>query len=139
MLNAAGQFRVEVQKTRSSKSDPESRFYSSDSFDVVAACVFSATGRWEFLFGRTRDMQRHRMFTDRLAPVQTIGTGWATALADADQTPAHRQVDVSFPDALAAGYQPEVADVDEGAVAAEADELDLRLVRPDPRVEPPRL
>ncbi len=45
---ANGSFRVEVQKTRASKGDPASRFYRVDAFDVVAACLFSATGRWEF-------------------------------------------------------------------------------------------
>ncbi len=79
-LNAAGEFRVEVQKTRSSKSDPASRFYPVDAFDVVAACVFSATGRWDFWFGRTAEMQRHSSFADRLAPIQVIGRGWTPTL-----------------------------------------------------------
>lgn len=79
-LNAAGEFRVEVQKTRASKSDPASRFYPVDAFDVVAACVFSATGQWDFWFGRTAEMQRHTSFADRLAPIQVIGSGWTSAL-----------------------------------------------------------
>lgn len=79
-LNAAGEFRVEVQKTRSSKSDPASRFYPVEAFDVVAACVFSATGRWDFWFGRTAEMQRHTSFADRLAPIQAIGSAWTTTL-----------------------------------------------------------
>lgn len=79
-LNAAGEFRVEVQKTRASKSDPASRFYPVDAFDVVAACVFSATGRWDFWFGRTAEMQRHTSFADRLAPIQVIGSAWTSTL-----------------------------------------------------------
>lgn len=79
-LNAAGEFRVEVQKTRASKSDPASRFYPVDSFDVVAACVFSATGKWDFWFGRTSQMQRHRTFADRLAPVQVVTSDWVPSL-----------------------------------------------------------
>jgi hypothetical protein len=73
---ASGEFRVEVQKTRSSKGDPASRFYSVDAFDVVAACLFSPTGRWEFRFGPTTHMRRHKDFTNRLAAVQTITEQW---------------------------------------------------------------
>jgi hypothetical protein len=45
---ADGAWRVEVQKTRASKNDPASRFYRATQFDVVAACVFSSTGQWDF-------------------------------------------------------------------------------------------
>ncbi|GAA4747915.1 hypothetical protein GCM10023350_36040 [Nocardioides endophyticus] len=79
-LNAAGQFRVEVQKTRSSKSDPASRFYPVDAFDVVAACVFSATGRWDFWFGRTAGLPRHSTFSDRLTPIQVVDSAWTSSL-----------------------------------------------------------
>lgn len=79
-LSARGEFKVEVQKTRASKGDPASRFYSASSFDVVAACVYSATGRWEFRFGRTSTMHKHKHFSDRLAPIQTISSKWANDL-----------------------------------------------------------
>lgn len=107
-LNAAGEFRVEVQKTRASKSDPASRFYPVDAFDVVAACVFSATGRWDFWFGRTAEMQRHTSFADRLAPIQVIGSAWtqtldpATSHAGGEQATrrgGHR-IDVVFQDSV---------------------------------------
>lgn len=78
--SATGAFKVEVQKTRASKGDPASRFYRADGFDVVAACLFSPTGRWEFRFGRTADMPRHKDFSDRLAPIQTITDDWADSL-----------------------------------------------------------
>jgi hypothetical protein len=85
---AGGEFRVEVQKTRASKGDPASRFYPVDGFDVVAACLFSPTGRWEFRFGRTSQMRRHKDFPDRLAAVQTITEQWASSIDDlaADST-----------------------------------------------------
>lgn len=79
-VSAGGAFKVEVQKTRASKGDPASRFYAADGFDVVAACLFSPTGRWEFRFGRTADMARHKDFSDRLAPIQTITDGWTDSL-----------------------------------------------------------
>lgn len=80
--SARGEFRVEAQKTRSSKGDPASRFYPADAFDVVAACLFSATGEWIFRFGRTSGMKRNTQFPDRLAPIQTITDRWTTDLAE---------------------------------------------------------
>ncbi|GAB08179.1 hypothetical protein GOARA_004_00190 [Gordonia araii NBRC 100433] len=77
---AGGEFKVEVQKTRASKGDPASRFYPADAFDVVAACLFSPTGRWQFRFGLTAEMPRHKDFPDRLAPIQRITDAWAESL-----------------------------------------------------------
>lgn len=77
---ADGRFKVEVQKTRASKGDPASRFYEVDRFDVVAACLFSATGKWQFRFGATSSMPRHKAFPGRLAPIQAISDAWATTL-----------------------------------------------------------
>lgn len=85
---ADGSYRVEVQKTRASKGDPASRFYPADGFDVVAACLFSPTGRWEFRFGQTAQMPRHREFPDRLTPIQRIDSSWTTTLAQVDLPPA---------------------------------------------------
>ncbi|WP_448232377.1 hypothetical protein [Microbacterium lacticum] len=79
--SASGSFKVEVQKTRASKGDPASRFYPVDGFDVVAACLFSPTGRWEFRYGLTSRMARHKDFPDRLAPIQTITDDWAESLS----------------------------------------------------------
>lgn len=79
---ANGDYKVEVQKTRASKGDPASRFYAAEGFDVVAACIFSATGRWEFRFGKTSVMRRHKIFPDRLAPVQAITSKWVKDLAE---------------------------------------------------------
>ncbi len=80
--SANGSFKVEVQKTRASKGDPASRFYPADGFDVVAACLFSPTGRWAFRYGLTARMARHKDFPDRLAPIQIITDDWTDTLAD---------------------------------------------------------
>lgn len=79
---ADGTYRVEVQKTRASKGDPASRFYRVDAFDVVAACLFSATGKWEFRFARTGDLERHRLFAGRLAPIQRVDERWVYEIGD---------------------------------------------------------
>jgi hypothetical protein len=78
-----GDFRVETQKTRASKNDPASRFYRVDEFDVVAACLFSATGIWQFRFARTESLDRHKDFPDRLAPMQHVDDRWSESLTEA--------------------------------------------------------
>lgn len=80
--SASGQFKVEVQKTRASKGDPASRFYTTDGFDVVAACLYSPTGRWQFRFGRTAQMATHKDFPDRLAAIQAITDDWVDDIAE---------------------------------------------------------
>ena len=77
---ADGRYRVEVQKTRASKNDPASRFYEVERFDVVAACLFSATGAWDFRFARTSTLQRHKSYPDRLAAIQYVDDSWADDL-----------------------------------------------------------
>lgn len=79
---ANGDFKVEVQKTRASKGDPASRFYRVDGFDVVAACIFAVTGKWEFRFARTIDLERNKSFPDRLAPVQRVSSDWVADIGE---------------------------------------------------------
>jgi hypothetical protein len=68
-----GPIRVETQKTRASQSDPMSRYYKVSQFNIVAACLFNATGRWEYLFARSRDLAKHPSNADYLATMQQIG------------------------------------------------------------------
>lgn len=82
---ANGDMKVEVQKTRASQNDPASRFYRVDQFDVVAACVYSPTGHWDFRYHMTSGLNRHKGFPDRLAPLQRITSAWADELANAIQ------------------------------------------------------
>lgn len=78
--SADGRFKVEVQKTRASKGDPASRFYPVDGFDVVAACLYPPTGAWNFRFGLTADMARHKSFPNRLTPIQPITDDWVDSI-----------------------------------------------------------
>lgn len=61
-VRRAGEIKVEVQKTRASKGDPASRFYRLDQFDLVAACLWPISGRWEFRFKATKDLMPHPDF-----------------------------------------------------------------------------
>lgn len=79
-----GAGRVEVQKTRTSKGDPASRFYRPDQFDVLAVCLWPAGGGApRFVYRNTGDLARHRDFPDRLAVMHRIDGTWATRIARA--------------------------------------------------------
>ncbi|WAP70038.1 hypothetical protein [Jiella pelagia] len=48
--NAAGLAKIDFQRTRASKSDPCSRYYSPTDFDVVAGCLHAISENWEFRY-----------------------------------------------------------------------------------------
>ncbi len=78
-----GTAKVEVQKTRSQRDDPAGRLYRPGQFDIVAACMFSVSGIWDFRFKSTRLMQRDERFPDRLAAIQRIDGTWQESLTAA--------------------------------------------------------
>jgi hypothetical protein len=80
---ADGTPKVEVQKTRASQGDPTSRFYTTESFDVVAACMYGPTGAWTFRFRRSADLTEHASHPGRIAPLQRITEEWASSLVEA--------------------------------------------------------
>lgn len=80
---ADGTPKVEVQKTRSQRDDPAGRFYTSDQFDVVAACMFPVSDRWEFRFKSSEALVRHERWPERIAPIQRVDASWSTRLHDA--------------------------------------------------------
>lgn len=50
-------YKVEIQRTRNSKDGSNTRSYRLDYFDILAACTFNQTGKWEFLFIKTEDLE----------------------------------------------------------------------------------
>ena len=54
-------------RTRASKNDPCSRFYSPDDFDVVAACLHARTERWDFSFIRSTELNPHKACQGKIA------------------------------------------------------------------------
>lgn len=74
-----GAFKVEAQKTRDSGAG---RKYSYDQFDVLAACLFSATGLWEFRFRRATDLAPWSDDSTRIAPIQRVDAMWASSLSE---------------------------------------------------------
>jgi hypothetical protein len=73
----AGDAKVEVQKTRDSGAGRKYRF---DAFDVVAACMFSVTGKWTFKFKRSRDLTAWDKDPTRIAAIQRVDDTWADTL-----------------------------------------------------------
>jgi Methylase-associated X1 len=82
-LYADGTPKVEVQKTRASRGDPASRYYSPKAFDVVAACMYGPTQRWTFKYRRSDRLVVHPEHPGRIAPLQRIESDWADTLGDA--------------------------------------------------------
>lgn len=82
-LYADGSLKAEVQKTRASMGDPASRLYRRDQFDVVAASLYPATGRWEFRFKATSGLRPDARWEDRIYPVQRVDETWSETLLEA--------------------------------------------------------
>lgn len=79
----AGSPRVDFQKTRASRSDPCSRYYRPDQFDLLAACLHPISGEWEYRFRETRTMPHHPRCTGHLDHrVVVEGSQWTTSLPD---------------------------------------------------------
>ena len=80
---ANGDMKVEVQKTRATRNDPAGRLYRPEQFDIVAACLYSPTRHWNFVFVRTSRLERHTSHPDRLAATHRIDGRWSATLLDA--------------------------------------------------------
>jgi hypothetical protein len=71
-----GAARVDFQRTRVSKRDECSRFYSPDDFDVLAACLHARTERWEYSFALTRELAEHRKCAGKLSSNVVVDDRW---------------------------------------------------------------
>lgn len=71
-----GLARLDFQRTRASKEDPCSRYYSSGDFDVVAACLHSVTERWEFCYALTRTLPPHAKCSGKISNNLQINGLW---------------------------------------------------------------
>ncbi|MBP7851200.1 hypothetical protein [Candidatus Neomicrothrix sp.] len=76
---ANGDFKVEIQKTRDSGAG---RKYTYDQFDVIAACLFSATGLWEFRYRWTKDLEAWDKDPGRIKAVHRIDETWARSIGE---------------------------------------------------------
>lgn len=72
-----GDAKVETQKTRDSGAG---RKYAFDAFDIVAACMFSVTGRWVFRFKWSRDLIPWGKDPTRIGAIQRIDNSWRPSI-----------------------------------------------------------
>ncbi|MBI5155570.1 hypothetical protein HZA57_10075 [Candidatus Poribacteria bacterium] len=66
-------YKVETQKTRTSKGDRSSRFYEAGHFDILAVCLGKKTHNWsEFVFIRSGALDRHKQHPGKLAVMHRV-------------------------------------------------------------------
>jgi hypothetical protein len=65
-------YRVEVQKTRNQLTGGPARGYKVDEFEILAVCLFNQTGRWEYLFVMSSQLERRVEHPDYLVIMQTV-------------------------------------------------------------------
>lgn len=75
--NAAGLARIDFQRTRASKTDPCSRYYAPDDFDIVAGCLHAVTERWEFRYVVPTMLEGHTKCPGKLASNVLVGGLWS--------------------------------------------------------------
>jgi hypothetical protein len=73
---ADGTARMDFQRTRGSKSDPCSRFYKVDDYDLVAACLHAVSERWDFSYALPAVMTPHKTCKGRLANNVRVDDRW---------------------------------------------------------------
>ena len=77
---ADGSVRLDFQRTRASKRDPCSRYYSSSDFDVVAACLHAVSVRWEYRLARSVDLDPHRNCAGKLSHIVRLDERWTSSV-----------------------------------------------------------
>lgn len=66
-------YKVETQKTRTSKADRSSRFYGYGQFEILAVCLGKKTHNWkEFMFIRSKDLGRHPEYNAKIAVMHEV-------------------------------------------------------------------
>jgi hypothetical protein len=71
--------RVDFQKTRAAKGNPCSRYYAVSQFEVLAACIYPVTQRWDFRFCLTKTLPPHKTCPGKLSD-RVLVDGWAEDL-----------------------------------------------------------
>jgi len=65
-------YKVELQKTRNKIGGGPSRGYRADEFDLLAACTFNQSGKWEYLFIATTNLTMRPDWPDYLMIFQKV-------------------------------------------------------------------
>lgn len=75
--------RVDFQKTRASKGNPCSRYYSASQFELLAACVHPVTERWDFRFQLTSRLSPHKRCPSCLSDRVVVDEFWTSYIREA--------------------------------------------------------
>lgn len=91
-LNFLNQFNdspltIDFQRTRNSTAEDgdnrKQRLYGLKEIDVVGACLFSRTMKWEFVYGKSIHFEKHAKYKDRYSNRLTINPEtWSNDLLD---------------------------------------------------------
>lgn len=66
-------YKVETQKTRSSKGDRSSRYYSYKQFDILAVCLGKKTHDWkQFMFIQSKYLAPHPLYKEKIAVMHEV-------------------------------------------------------------------
>jgi len=66
-------YKVETQKTRTSRADRNSRFYGYDQFEVLAVCLGKKTHNWrQFMYIQTKDLLKHSKYRGKMAVMHPV-------------------------------------------------------------------
>lgn len=77
-VQSDGRPRIDFQRTRASKADPCSRYYSPDDFSVLAGCLHAMSERWEFKFIRPAVLAHHKKCPGKLANNVVVDERWTS-------------------------------------------------------------
>jgi len=78
---------IDFQRTRNSTDEDggtrRNRYYRVGEIDIVAACLFSRTMEWKFLYARAEEFERHKDYPDRYSNKLRLQPGlWTSNLQD---------------------------------------------------------
>ena len=66
-------YKVETQKTRTSKEDASSRFYGVNQFQLIGVCLGKKTKNWaQFMYVRVEHLAIHKTHAGKLAAMQRV-------------------------------------------------------------------
>lgn len=68
--------RIDFQRTRASKSNPCSRYYAPDDFNIVAGCLHAVTEEWEFRYALTSELPEHTKCAGKISNNIRVDASW---------------------------------------------------------------
>lgn len=74
--NRDGLPKIDFQRTRASKSDPCSRYYAPEDFDIVAGCLHAVSERWEFKYVLPSQLDPRKGCPGKLNNAVTLDEKW---------------------------------------------------------------